>query len=234
MQHASKIIGLLGGMSWESSALYYRLLNDAANRKLGGHHYARSILYSFDFDELLSRATAGRWEEVGDMLRGAALQVKAAGAEFLLITAVTGHAVAERVEKDLGIPLLHVADPTAEAIKKAGLSRVGLMATRFTMEMDFLTSRLRGRHGIDCLVPEAEDRTELHRIIVEELTLGIVKETSQETARRMAGKLVAKGAQGIIVGCTELPLLLKPEDYPAPAFDAVQLHVDAAIAMATS
>ncbi|MGH8429272.1 MAG: aspartate/glutamate racemase family protein [Solimonas sp.] len=234
MRSTSRLIGLLGGMSWESSALYYRGLNERVQKKLGKHHNARSILITLDYEELLSLASAGRWEEVGDVLHDAARRVTTAGAEFLLITATTGHAVAGRVETGLGVPLLHLADPTAEAIRQAGLSRVGLLGTRFTMEMDFFTARLRDRHGLEVLVPDAAERAALHRIIVEELTLGIVRASSKQVVQAISDALVRKGAEGIIVGCTELPMLLDKDDYPAPTFDTLQLHMDAAADAALS
>lgn len=234
MRNASRIIGLLGGMSWESSALYYRGLNERVQSRLGKHHNARSILFTLDYEELLSLASAGRWDDVGDILLDAAVRVTTAGAEFLLITATTGHAVAERVEAGLGLPLLHLADPTAEAIRQAGLSRVGLLGTRFTMEMDFFTDRLRDRHGLEVLVPDAADRADLHRIIVEELTLGLTQVSSKQAVQAISDALVRKGAEGIIIGCTELPMLLAKDDYPAPSFDTLQLHMDAAAAAALS
>lgn len=225
----ASLIGLLGGMSWESSALYYRLLNTAAHRRLGGHHNARSLLFTLDFDELYGMASSGRWDLVGDTVADAARRLERAGADFVMITAVTGHAVADRVEAALGVPLLHLADPTAEAIMAAGISRVGLLGTRFTMEMGFFTGRLRERHGLEVLTPVEEQRAALHRIIMDELTLGIVDEASKGTLLRMADDLRSRGAEAIIVGCTELPLLLGMDDYPLPAFDVTRLHAEAAV-----
>lgn len=224
-----KLIGLLGGMSWESTALYYRLLNIAAHRELGGHHNARSILFTLDYDDLNAMASLGRWDQVGEAVADAALRVEKAGAEFVMITAVTGHAVADHVEASLRVPLLHIADPTADAVKAAGFSRVGLVGTRFTMEMSFFSDRLRDRHGLEVIVPPASDRVALHRIIVEELTLGIVEDSSKQALLGIATDLATQGAQAIIVGCTELPLLLDMDDYPLPAFDVTKLHAEAAI-----
>jgi len=225
----SELIGLLGGMSWESSALYYRLLNLGVNRELGGHHNARSVLFTLDYEELLSFASTGRWDLVGEVIAAAAVRVEHAGAAVVLITASTGHAVADQVEAALNVPLLHIADPTGRAVAQAGISRVGLLGTRFTMEMDFLPRRFRRQHGLEVLIREPADRLELHRIIVDELTLGIVKEDSQGAVLRIARDMRDRGAEGIIIGCTELPLLLEVEQYPLPAFDLTRLHVEAAI-----
>ncbi|MEQ1953708.1 aspartate/glutamate racemase family protein [Mesorhizobium sp. CN2-181] len=230
----SKLIGLLGGMSWESSALYYRLLNNAVHRRLGGYHNARSMLFTFDFDDLYSRAASGRWDELAEMLADAARRLEASGADFVMLTAVTAHAVADRVEAALRIPLLHLADPTAEAIRAAGFTRVGLLATRFTMEMGFLAQRLADRYGIEVMTPPEDQRAALHRIIVEELTVGKFEAASRARLVEMAGELGHRGAQAIIVGCTELPLLLDNDGYPLPAFDVTKLHAEAAIDLALS
>lgn len=230
----SKLIGLLGGMSWESSALYYRLLNSAVHNRLGGHHNARSVLFTFDFDDLVSRASSGRWDELGEILADGARRVEAAGADFVMLTAGTAHAVADQVQAALRIPLLHLADPTAEAIRAAGFTRVGLLGTRFTMEMGFLAKRLGDRYGIEVLTPPEDQRATLHRIIVEELTVGKVEATSRAKLAEMADELGRQGAKAIIAGCTELPLLLDNEDYPLPAFDVTKLHAEAAVNLALS
>ncbi|WP_246752920.1 amino acid racemase [Sinorhizobium sp. BG8] len=216
-------------MSWESSALYYRLLNTAAQRRLGGHHNARSLLLTLDFDELNALASGGHWYLLGDKLAQAAERLDRAGADFVMITAVTGHAVAERVEASLRIPLLHLADPTAEAIRASGITRVGLLGTRYTMEMAFFVDRLRYRHGLEVLTPPEDQRRALHRIIVDELTLGVVREASRLTLLQIASDLARRDVQAVIVGCTELPLLLDTDAYPMPAFDATTLHAEAAI-----
>ena len=228
----SKLIGLLGGMSWESSALYYRLLNSAVHHRLGGHHNARSVLFTFDFDDLYSRAAGGRWDELGNMLAEAARRVEAAGADFVMLTAVTAHAVADQVEAALRVPLLHLADPTGEAIRAAGFSHVGLLATRFTMEMGFLAKRLADRYGIQVLIPPEDQRAVLHRIILEELTVGTIDAASRAKVVEMAGDLGRRGARGIIAGCTELPLLVDDKDYPLPVFDVTKLHAAAAVDLA--
>jgi aspartate racemase len=223
------LIGLIGGMSWESSALYYRLLNREAHRRLGGHHNARSVLHTLDFDELNRAAAEDRWDIVGDRVVDAARSLKAAGAAFAMITSVTGHMVADRVEATVDLPLLHLADPTAIAISARGYSRVGLLATRFTMEKDFFIQRLRNRAGLDVLVPEKPQRDALHRIIIDELTLGNFTEPSRQHLVGMAGELKARGAEAVILGCTELPLLAAADLYPLPAFDVTALHVEAAV-----
>jgi aspartate racemase len=232
MTGQTKLIGLLGGMSWESSALYYRLLNQSAQRRLGGHNNARSVLFTLNYEELNALASAGRWDGIGERVGAAARQVEAAGADFVMITAVTGHAVASQVEACIGVPLLHVADPTGDAIKAAGFSKVGLLGTRFTMEMGFLAGRLAERHGLDVIVPPARTRAELHRIVVDELTLGRTEIASKHFLLEAARELAGQGAQAIVVGCTELPLLAEMTDYPIPAFDVVQLHVEEAMTRA--
>lgn len=223
------LIGLLGGMSWESSALYYRLLNTGMQRRLGGHHNARSVLFTLDFDELNSAAAADRWEIVGEKLGAAARSVEAAGADFVMITAVTGHAVAAEVAAMTSVPLLHIADTTGQAIRAAGFSKVGLLATRYTMEKPFFVDSLREQHGIEAIVPETQERLALHRIIVDELTMGNVTSAARDTYLSLVEQLAQRGAQAIVIGCTELPLLLAAEDHPIPAFDVVRLHVGAAI-----
>ncbi|MDR6756020.1 aspartate racemase [Mycoplana sp. BE70] len=223
------LIGLIGGMSWESSALYYRLLNTIAHRRLGGHHNARSLLFTLDFDALNRMAAEGRWDEVAGLITDAGRRLQDAGATFVMITAVSGHAVADRVETALQIPLLHIADPFAEAVRASGHKKVGLLGTRYTMEMDFFSSRLRERHGLEVLTPPPEQRHALHRIIVEELTLGRITQAARQTLLSMAAGLAERGAEAIAVACTELPLVAAMEDYPVAAYDVVQLHVEAAL-----
>lgn len=225
----TRLIGLLGGMSWESSALYYRLLNASTHRRLGGHHNARSLLFTLDFDALNGAAAAGRWDVVGALLADAARRIEGAGAEFAMITSVTGHAVFDQVEAAVAIPVLHIADPTAETISLAGIRTVGLLATRYTMEMGFFADRLRKRWGIETLLPAPADRNELHRIIIDELTMGNVVDASRVRYLGMVDDLHQRGAGAIILGCTELPLLVAAEEHPLPAFDVVQHHVEAAI-----
>ncbi len=234
MRGQAELIGLLGGMSWQSTALYYRLLNEAVHRELGGHHNARSVLFTLNYHDLDAHASAGRWDKVGEAIGDAARRVEQAGADFVMITAVTGHAVAQQVEAALGIPLLHIADPAAEAVRTAGVRRVGLLGTRFTMEMEFLKERLRAQHGLDIVIPPEPARGELHRIILEELTLGRIEETSQAKVHDMAVDLAAQGAEAVLLACTELPLLIPAELYLLPAYDVPRLHVEAAVRRALS
>lgn len=229
---STALIGLIGGMSWESSALYYRLLNLAAHRRLGGHHNARSVLFTLDFDAVNRMAAEGRWDQVAELIIEAGRRLEDAGAAFVMITAVSGHAVFDQVEAALQVPLVHIADSFAEAVRANGRTKVGLLGTRYTMEMEFFTARLRDRHGLKVLVPPLDQRSALHRIIVEELTLGRVTEAARRTLLDMAGGLAEQGADAVAVACTELPLLADMKDYPVSAFDVVQLHVEAAVARA--
>ncbi|CAN7268542.1 aspartate/glutamate racemase family protein [Mesorhizobium sp. LjNodule214] len=225
----ANLIGLIGGMSWESSAIYYRLLNQAAHRRLGGHHNARSVLFTLDFDELNEMAALGRWDVVAERVAEAARHLERAGADLVMITSVSGHRVADQVEPLLSVPLLHIADVTAQAIRLRSFTRVGLLGTRYTMEQDFFSGRLRQRHGLEVLTPQQQQREALHSIIIDELTLGIVKPASRAALLDMALDLQAHGAQAVILGCTELPLLAARDDYPLPAFDVTQLHAEAAL-----
>lgn len=227
-----KLIGLIGGMSWESTALYYRLLNIGAHRRLGGHHNARTAIVAIDFDRVNRAAAEGDWDLVAEVLIDAGDRLERAGAEFIMITSVSGHAVAAQVEAALRVPLLHLADPLGEMIRSKGLAKLGLLGTRYTMEMDFFSSRLRDKFGLEVLVPPQEKRRELHRIIIEELTLGRVTQPARQTLLRMAGELAAQGADAVAVACTELPLLADMADYPVTALDVVQLHVDSALDLA--
>lgn len=228
----TQLIGLIGGMSWESSALYYRLINEAAHRRLGGHHNARSLMYSLDFDELNDLAARGDWDGVAGVITKAARHVEAGGAAFAMMTAVTAHYVADQVAGAIRIPLLHIADPTGEALHAAGHRRVGLLGTRYTMELGFFGERLEKQFGIEVLVPPEDERTTLHRMIIDELTLGVVKPESRAVLLQLAKGLEARGAEAIVVACTELPLLLAIEDYPMPGYDVVRLHAEAAVELA--
>src|SRR5438132_2178315 len=207
-----KTIGLVGGMSWESTVPYYQTINRIVGQRLGGLHSARMVLYSVDFHDIEQLQHAGRWREAGEILVAAARAVDRAGAEFLVLCTNTMHKVAPAIEQAVRLPLLHIADPTAERIKAAGLSRLGLLATRFTMEHEFYRGRLEGRHGLEVLVPPAEERDVVHRIIYEELCLGRVREASRAEYRRIMAALVERGAQAVILGCTEIGLLVRPED----------------------
>jgi len=223
-----RTVGMLGGMSWESSAQYYRLANELVRERLGGLHSARVVLASVDFADVEALQVAGEWEQAGRLLAEAALGVQAAGADLLLLCTNTMHKVADQVQAAVSIPLLHLADATAAAVGRAGLSTVGLLGTAFTMEQDFYRDRL-AAHGLTVLVPPAEDRAVVHRIIYDELCLGMVREQSRQAYREVIARLVAAGAQGVILGCTEIELLVGASDSPVPVFPTTRLHVEAAI-----
>ncbi len=230
-QRGPQVIGMLGGMSWQSTAKYYRLANELVGERLGGLHSARLLLASVDFAEIEELQRADRWPEAGAILASAAAGLQAAGAELLLICANTMHKVADQVQSAVDIPLLHLADTTATAVRRAGLHRVGLLGTAYTMEQTFYSDRL-AAHGLDVLVPEAPDRAEVQRIIFAELVRGELLETSRQVYREVIGRLVAAGAEGVILGCTEIELLISAADSPVPVFPTTQLHVQAAVAVA--
>jgi aspartate racemase len=226
-----RVIGMLGGMSWESSAQYYRLVNELARERLGGLHSARLVLVSVDFAEIERLQVAGQWEQAGVLLAGAAKSAEAAGAELLLLCTNTMHKVAGQIQDAVSIPLVHLADTTAAAVRRAGLSTVGLLGTAFTMEQDFYRDRL-ASHGLTVLVPPAQDRAEVHRVIYEELCLGAVREASRQAYQEFIDRLEHAGAEGVILGCTEIELLIRPQDSPIPVFATTRLHVEAAIEQA--
>ncbi len=222
-----KTIGLIGGMSWESTALYYRQINLAVQQRLGGLHSAKLVLLSVDFHEIEVLQRAGDWATAGEILADAARSLEAAGADFLLLCTNTMHIVAPAIEAAVHIPLLHIADPTAQAIQQAGHTRIGLLGTRFTMEQAFYIDRLR-QQGLQVVLPDAPDRDTAHRIIFDELCLGQIVESSRQHYRRIMAKLVDQGAQAIILGCTEITLLVGAEDATVPLFDTTALHASAA------
>ncbi|WP_438489615.1 aspartate/glutamate racemase family protein [Streptomyces sp. S186] len=228
-----KTIGLIGGMSWESTAEYYRLLNELTRERLGGLHSAKCVLYSVDFAEIERLQVEGRWDEAGEALAEAAKALEAAGADLLLICTNTMHKVADQVSSAVGVPLLHLADTTAEAVRGKDLRRIGLLGTAFTMEQDFYRGRL-AHHGLDVLVPDAAGRETVHRVIYEELCLGIVKEESRDAYIAVIDELIAAGAEGIVLGCTEIELLIRPQDSPVPVFPTTRLHAEAAVTCALS
>jgi aspartate racemase len=224
-----RTIGLLGGMSWESSALYYRLLNEGVRARLGGLHSARCVLLSVDFAEIERLQVTGEWERAGALLAADARALEAAGADLLVLCTNTMHAVADALVEAVDVPLLHIGDVTADSVRAAGLCRVGLLGTAFTMEQPFLTDRL-AAHGLDVLVPDAADRAEVHRVIYDELCLGVVRQESREAFRAVIRRLAERGAEGVILGCTEIELLIGPDDVDVPVFPTTRLHVDAAVA----
>lgn len=223
-----KVIGLIGGMSWESTVPYYRLINEAVKQRLGGLHSARLVLYSVDFHEVEQLQRDDNWEAAGALLATAARALAAAGADFLVLCTNTMHKVVPAIEAAVAIPLLHIADPTAAAIKQAGLSTVGLLGTRFTMEQAFYRDRLRERHGLQVLIPAPADRAIIHRVIYEELCLGKILPESRAEYRRIMAALIDQGAQGIILGCTEVSLLVGQTDSALPLFDTTRLHAQGA------
>ncbi|MDP3672668.1 MAG: aspartate/glutamate racemase family protein [Telluria sp.] len=223
-----KIIGLIGGMSWESTIPYYRQINETIKERLGGLHSAKIVLYSVDFHEIERLQHAGDWDAAGVILAEAARSLQAAGAVFLVLCTNTMHKVASSIEGAVNIPLFHIADPTAAEIKRAGHSTVGLLGTRFTMEQAFYRDRLSERHGLRVIVPGPEERQIIHRIIYDELCLGVVTAKSRSEYRRIMEGLASAGAQAIILGCTEISLLVSQQDSEVPLFDTTAIHARAA------
>ena len=221
-------IGLLGGMSWESTVPYYRTVNEVVRARLGGLHSAKVALVSVDFAEVERLQHAGDWAAAGALLAAAARSLEAAGADFVVLCTNTMHKVADAIEAAVGIPLLHIADPTAEAVRAAGVRTVGLLGTRFTMEHDFYVGRLERRHGLTVRTPPPEDREIVHRVIYEELVVGRVLEPSRTAFRRIIGDLVARGARGVTLGCTEISMLVGLGDASVPSFDTTAIHATAA------
>ena len=219
-----KTIGLIGGMSRESTIPYYRQINETIRERMGGLHSAKIVLYSVDFHEIEQLQRAGDWDSAGAILAEAARSLEAAGAAFLVLCTNTMHKVASHIEAAVNIPLLHIADPTAVEIKRAGYSTVGLLGTRFTMEQAFYQDRLSEHHGLRVVVPETEDREVVHRIIYEELCLGIIKPESRSEYRRVMKSLATQGVQAIILGCTEISLLVDQQDSDVPLFDTTAIH----------
>ena len=223
------VIGLIGGMSWESSAEYYRIINREVRRRLGGAHSARSLMWSVDFGEIEHLQHQGEWDELTRQMIDAAGRLERGGADFVVLCTNTMHRMADELAAAIRIPLLHIADPTAEKIKQGGFSRVGLLGTAFTMEQDFYKGRLRRLFGLDVLVPEPDDRRVVHDIIYRELIAGEIRPKSRLAYRQIMARLVERGAQAIILGCTEIMLLVSEEDSAVPLFDTTTLHALAAV-----
>ncbi|MGB3443688.1 MAG: aspartate/glutamate racemase family protein [Actinophytocola sp.] len=219
-----KVIGLLGGMSWESSIEYYRYVNERVRDRLGGLHSAHCVMYSVDFAEIERMQSAGEWDEAGDRLAEAAAGLALAGADFVVLCTNTMHKVADRITV---LPLLHLGDATAAAVTRTGVRRIALLGTAFTMEEDFYRDRL-ATHGLDVLVPDEDDRAEVHRVIYEELVVGVVREESRQAYRDVIERLVDRGAEGVILGCTEIELLVGQADSPVPVFPTTRLHAELA------
>lgn len=219
-----KTLGLLGGMSWESTVPYYRIVNRTVAERLGGLHSARLVLYSVDFHDIERLQHEGRWEETARILIDAACRLESAGAELLVLCTNTMHKVAPALEEAVGIPLLHIADATADEAKRRGLARLGLLGTRFTMEQDFYRGRLETRHGVSVLLPDPRERETVHRVIYDELCRGRIREESREALRQILAGLVERGAEGVILGCTEISLLVRSEDASVPLLDTTAIH----------
>jgi len=227
-----KVIGLIGGMSWNSTLEYYRIINESVAQRLGGLHSARLILYNLDFDEIKKAQHEGRWDDTANILVDAGNAVKRAGADFSVICTNTMHKVAEDVEEKVGLPLLHIVDVIGDAIRERGLHRIGLLGTRFLMEGHFYQERLRDRFAIEVLAPGEDDMSVIHQIIYNELCAGKIKASSRRVCADIISKLVNEGAEGIVLGCTELPLLVRPSEIHAPVFDTTRLHAEAAVTLA--
>ena len=227
-----KTIGMIGGMSWESSIEYYRIVNEKVKERLGGLHSAKSVMVSVDFAEIEKLQHAGHWQEATRAMQQTARQVEAGGADFVIICTNTMHKMADEVQGCLNIPLLHIADATAQVIKTAGLYKIGLLGTRFTMEEDFYRGRLVEKHELEILIPDPIDREKVHRVIYDELVLGQINPASRLAYKRVIDNLVANGAEGIILGCTEIGMLVKEADSPVTLFDTTRLHAEAAVSWA--
>jgi aspartate racemase len=223
-----RTIGLIGGMSWESTAIYYRLANEMVRERLGGLHSARIVMTSVDFAEVEELQASGRWDRAGELLATEAARLEAAGADFLVLCTNTMHKVADAIDVATKIPLLHLGDVTADAVRSAGLDRVALLGTAFTMSQDFYRGRLES-HGLEVLVPDEAEQAVVHRVIYDELCRGVVLTDSRRAYVDIVDRLVARGAQGVILGCTEIELLLSPEDLDVPSFPTTRLHVEAAV-----
>lgn len=227
-----KTIGLIGGMSWESSIEYYRIINQETRNRLGGLHSAKSVMFSVDFAEIEELQDQGRWAEAGTLLTTVGRYIEAGGADFVVLCTNTMHKVAADIQANINIPLLHIADATARKIKQEGLRRIALLGTRFTMEEDFYKGRLIQTFGLDVLIPEPDEIATVNRIIYEELCMGKILKESKAAYGQIIQGLVHKGAQGVILGCTEIGLLVQQEDSPVPLFDTTGIHAEAAVAFA--
>lgn len=225
-----KVIGLIGGMSWESSVVYYRIINEEVKKRLGGLHSAKCLLYSVDFEEIEHYQSVGDWGKAGKTLGDIALSLEKGGADFIVICTNTMHKVIDDIKEKISIPILHIADATAYKIKEQGINTVGLLGTRYTMEQDFYSTRLES-NDIKVMVPNEEERENVNKIIYEELCLGKVQQTSRDYYKKVIQDLIRNGAEGIILGCTEIGLLIKPEDVTVPLFDTANIHALEAVNM---
>ena len=224
-----KTIGMIGGMSWESSLEYYRIINEKVKEELGGFHSARSILYSVDFNEIEKLQHQNRWHELTDIMIDAAVKLEKSGADIIMICTNTMHKMAEEVQNSINVPFIHIADATGETIQNAGLKKTGLLGTKFTMEQDFYKKRLSEKYGIDVIIPDPDDREIVHNTIYNELCVGKIMNSSKQKLLNIIDKLIQNGAQGIILGCTEIPLLIKQPDVSVPVFNTMQIHAEYAV-----
>ena len=229
-----KTIGLIGGMSWESSVVYYRLINEGVRSRLGGLHSAQCLMHSVDFGEVEPLQHGGRWEEAAQQMIEAARHLQDGGADFLILCTNTMHKTADRIVQDIEIPFLHIADATADAVKQRDIKRVGLLGTRFTMEDSFYRGRLVARHGLEVVVPEADQQNTVHEIIYDELCIGRIEQESKQKYLDIIDDLVQRDVEGIILGCTEIGLLISQEDCTIPVFDTTRIHAEAAVNYALS
>jgi aspartate racemase len=227
-----KTMGLIGGMSWESTREYYRIINETVKEKLGNFHSAKCILYSVDFAETVELAQKGKWAELTALMIKAAQKLERADAEFIVICTNTIHKLADDVQKNVNIPILHIVDAVAEKVVEKGFSKVGLLGTKFTMEEDFYKKRLEEKYDIEVIIPDDEERETIHNIIYNELCLGLIKPSSKEKFLKIIKNLNTNGAEGVILGCTEIPLLIKDEDVDIPLFDTNTIHAKAAVEFA--
>ena len=227
-----KTIGLIGGMSWESSIEYYRIINQKVREKLGGTHSAKCVMVSVDFAEIEILQHEGRWQEATQMLIDAAIHLEAAGADFIVLCTNTMHKMAEEIQKNTSIPFLHIADATAQKVSSSGISTIGLLGTRFTMEEDFYKGRLSRNFNLNVVVPDENDRKMIHHVIYDELVKGVIRPESKREFLKVIEKLILEGAHGVILGCTEIGLLVKEGDCRVPVFDTTRIHAEAAVAFA--
>lgn len=227
-----KTIGLIGGLSWESSVEYYRLINEGIKERLGGLHSAQSIMYSVDFGPVEDHMRQGNWQQIDKLLFDAALKLRQGGAEFLLICSNTMHRCADSIMEQSGMPLIHIADAAAQKIKAQGIKKVGLLGTRFVMEGDFYRKRLNEQHGIEVVIPDEPARNLINTVIFQELCQGIFSRQSKKDFQKIIDNLAGQGAKGIVLGCTEIPLLIKQADVAVPVFDTMTLHAEAAVRFA--
>nr|WP_259545581.1 aspartate/glutamate racemase family protein [Heyndrickxia oleronia] len=218
-----KTIGLIGGMSWESSVEYYRIINEEVKKRLGRLHSAKCLLFSVDFEEIERFQSEGKWEEAGNLLGDVALSLEKGGADFIVICTNTMHKVVENIEKKINIPILHIADATAKQIKKLNVKTIGLLGTKYTMEQDFYKTRIES-NGIKVLIPNDSERELVNKVIYNELCLGSIQQSSRDYYKKVIKNLVNNGAEGIILGCTEIGLLIKQEDSEVPLFDTAEIH----------